>query len=240
MNTTNENEIFDELLTKTRLKKPIPPNEREFSRKSARKMHIAVLKKAGRYRPLYGVILYVFHFMTGLGIKVSVVQSAVLLGVVSIVLAGSVSSGTYAVIQYASTDEPLMENVVHAEAVTPVIPDKPGPVKAKPKNQAKLHITVKGDGINKTILAPVKQKLEKFFSRNIGQTKKRYWVNGEVSEIGNDSVLVSLAVQDITNLKVRTEIYANNKMMKKNNDIFPVLLKMSQESLKEIAIREKK
>ncbi|MCP4132137.1 MAG: hypothetical protein GY754_14290 [bacterium] len=99
-NNTDENvKITRELLEKCMLTAPVSKDQKKYIKENRRKSLVATLKKTGQYTPLSGAVLYVFFGMTKLGIKLSIVQSAVALGVISFAAVTTVSTGSYVAVK---------------------------------------------------------------------------------------------------------------------------------------------
>ena len=79
------------VLEKYKVTTPVSPLVQEHILKNKRKHLVVILKRLGRYNPLFGLILLIYFLSRKLGIGLSIIQSFVAVTVFSLVLAGGIS-----------------------------------------------------------------------------------------------------------------------------------------------------
>ncbi|MCP4138394.1 MAG: hypothetical protein GY754_45955 [bacterium] len=216
-------ETMKKVLEKFRFSKPVPDELKKISWKDSRKKEIEILKEAGKYRPVYGAFLFVFYLTANFGFRLTVPQSAVVLVFTSVLALGSVSSGTYAVVQYFSKVDPVIEKPALEKAVNtaPVIPVKPKPVKANPFT---LNIAIKGIGVENTIPAKITAKLKGHFANNNISINKKFVVKGEIAFLEGD-YYGKIAVFDRKTVK---QVFLKRKTVKSIDDLYLFFLSESK------------
>ncbi|MCP4132173.1 MAG: hypothetical protein GY754_14475 [bacterium] len=103
---------FDEILTRYKFKEPVPGHAREFAGKNKNKDLTDVLKKFGEYSFFYGLVLWLYYFLSKMGLGLSIIQAKILFVAASLVLGVSVSTGGYFVVKSIQTVEPDFQKPV--------------------------------------------------------------------------------------------------------------------------------
>lgn len=90
----NRIEIFEKVLEKLKFREPVPQGIKKFVLNNKPKSLIRTLKQAGQYSFVYNYTLKIYYSLGRSGISLSVAQSKIILGLVTALLAASVSAGT--------------------------------------------------------------------------------------------------------------------------------------------------
>lgn len=160
MHANNDNNAikFDKLIKKYNLFFPFPKRMKKRIKKSRRKNYMDILKKTGHYTLVIGLASYIIFALKKVGITISVMYSATILFVTSLLLITSISVGIYFVAGYM-------------ESKKIVVPIKEKIVEELTKNEEKIDIVkqAKTEKVQK-ILQPIKFPIiliEKMQSANV-------------------------------------------------------------------------
>lgn len=93
-----EIQILEQLLEKYRLTEPVPEEVRAYFLKRKKAFFVKVCKSLGIYNIFFGSVITVFFIMKKLGIAVTVIQSAVIVTVLTVFSAASVTYCGYSLI----------------------------------------------------------------------------------------------------------------------------------------------
>ncbi len=98
------------LLDKYKVTAPLPHALQEHVLDNKRKQLVIILKKLGRYNPLFGIILFVFFLFRKSGFGLSIIQSAIVLTVSSVFFVGGISFSTYLYVKQSSDSGAKVEH----------------------------------------------------------------------------------------------------------------------------------
>lgn len=87
--------LFEEVLLKYRLVEPVPPVVHDHIRKEKGRQFKRTLRRAGGYSVLFAMVSDLFFALKKLGLPVTIVKSAAILGILAALGAVSVTSGIY-------------------------------------------------------------------------------------------------------------------------------------------------
>ncbi|MCP4132316.1 MAG: hypothetical protein GY754_15195 [bacterium] len=130
--------LLKQLLEKYRVTRPLPEGIQDHLIATRRQSLVKILKKLGRYNPVFGAIIFIFFLFKKFGISFSVVQSALILAAVSAVAAVSISTGVYMGVTYfvnQEVEKPVLTTDIPSPAPEPKKPTKPIAVKPPQKKQ---------------------------------------------------------------------------------------------------------
>ncbi len=185
-NTDKEIQTIKDLMDQCKFAAPLPEEHKRHIHKNRRKSFIALTKLTGKYSLWENALSHIFFGCTRFGLQLTALQSGVILVIGSIVTAAGISTGGYYAVKRFILDtpeeKPVQVEQVNAAPVTPVIQDKPKPVKAKPKFTLNLNIDGSGN-IDKKTTANISRKVKQHFRQNGISIDKKYIVSGKVSKI---------------------------------------------------------
>jgi len=146
-----EIQMLEQLLEKYRLTEPVPEEVRAYFLKRKKKFFVKVCKSLGIYNIFFGSVITVFFIMKKLGLAVTVIQSAIIVTMLTVISFASVTWCGYTFIL------PLIHNEMRHEKIIPspiepkeeivVIPPLLS-LKAPPLIIVPGAITESGTGIN--------------------------------------------------------------------------------------------
>ena len=174
-------ETFQKVLSKYKMDEPIPKKHKRFVDRNMRKEQIKILKRVGRYRPIYGLFLSVFYFLTDLGIKVTVPQSAVIFFAATAITLGGTATGGVVAVKHFVLDKPKIEETVKVEKtveVTPVVNSKK-PVVVKPQISTN-YLVIEGSNIPDTLTSLIKKELVSYCRETSKAFDPQYIVSGKI------------------------------------------------------------
>lgn len=88
-------EIFNRVLEKYRLTEPTPVEVRRRAARAKSKQFSVILKRAGGYSIIFALVAKLFFALKRMGLAVTVVQSAVIITLLSVLSAGGLSTGAW-------------------------------------------------------------------------------------------------------------------------------------------------
>ncbi len=109
----NNIQLLEQLLIKYRLTEPVPQEVRSYILKRKRKFFIKLCKSIGIYNIFFGSVLTVFFIVKKLGISITLIHSAVIVGLLTLLSAGSITYCGYTIIK------PLISDDTHYEQPFP-------------------------------------------------------------------------------------------------------------------------
>ncbi len=104
--------LFGEVLHKYRFTEPAPADIQHFIRENKRKQFQKIMKRTAGYSVLFALISHMFFTIRKYGIAITIVKSAILLGVLSLITAAAVTTGVYLFVVRGAQDAvmaPAME-----------------------------------------------------------------------------------------------------------------------------------
>ena len=85
--------IFQRVLERYKFQEPMSADMQKYMLTSKRDMLLQTLKSVGEYGFFYGLVLRVFFGAKRIGISLSVVQSAIVTGIISMIIILSIAAG---------------------------------------------------------------------------------------------------------------------------------------------------
>ena len=111
---SKQNDLFRQIVDKYHLSDPVTSAHQEFILKSRKKNLKQILKKKGKYGLIFWAVLGINFIVRNFGIKISFVQSQVLLGLTTLTITAGTTTGVYQGAKYVykeiiQKDEPVIE-----------------------------------------------------------------------------------------------------------------------------------
>jgi len=91
----NNNDMIRELIKKSRLDKPVPAEVQAYIRENKGRQFKKIMKKAGVYSVLFGLISNLFFYLKRIGLGVTIVKTAVILTVTAVIIISFTTAGLY-------------------------------------------------------------------------------------------------------------------------------------------------
>ncbi|MCP4134699.1 MAG: hypothetical protein GY754_27235 [bacterium] len=214
-------ETTRKVLEQCGLAEPVPEEYQKILRKKRRKELVKLLKKAGDYGFFEGAVLYVFFAFAKMGLRLSVFQSAVVLGVASVAVAAGVSSGGYTAIDHFVLSKSAPEKTVEETKIV----KKETPVPKKIKYISPVYLSIDGTNIDKKVLSSIEQKIKKYFLRNRMRISKKYLISGEVNCL-DEKYFVKI---EAFNSKTLEKVYLKRVEVRSEKELYPFFLKTLKE-----------
>ena len=102
---------FNRVLLKYRFVEPVPPEVRRHIRLNKGRQFGITLKRAGAYSILFALISHLFFTLRKYGIGITIVKSALLLGILSLFTAAIITTGVYWFVIRSSPESPLYKEI---------------------------------------------------------------------------------------------------------------------------------
>ncbi len=231
--------LIKELMEKGKLSTPVPLDEKKYIINNTKKSLIELLKKTGRYKPLYSIVLYILFSASKLGISLSIMQSIIIMWALLFFLIAGISSGGYflgkRLFPAPSAEKPVVKSILIPDPNKQIKEDKkPGKHMRAIKAQKKsLHLSINGEGVDKETLEKIEKDLRNFFLKN--KVTSKFGITGAVYiRAGGDKLRLKLKVIDLSDLKSRKVIYIKNKKVNGIAELKSAFFEMSEDALKEI------
>jgi len=160
--------LLQNLLEKYKVTAPLPHVVQEHILDNKRKQLVVILKKLGRYNPLFGIILFVFFLFRKLGFGLSIIQSAIILAASSALIVGSISVSTYMYVKQLPDTEPQVEQPGIIDNPPSVSDNSRTSVQKQKKTAPTGHLKFK----NFIQLHPFESSSEKFSQAITSEMKK--------------------------------------------------------------------
>ncbi|MDY6935152.1 MAG: hypothetical protein SVZ03_13140 [Spirochaetota bacterium] len=92
--------IFERALDKLKLRQSIPQDVKEYILDNRARALLETLRAVGEYNLVYDLVLRIYFLSGKLGLTISVVQSKIVLGIISLLLGASLSTGVVIVADF--------------------------------------------------------------------------------------------------------------------------------------------
>jgi hypothetical protein len=199
----NMQDITSSLLKKFRLDTPVPGEIRKFITASKKEILFNALKAANAYTILYGFVLRVFLRARRMGMRLSVMQSAVILCITSVLAATVVIVGIYAIFNYKH-QEPNTCPIKQEQTNNIKRNESPGRTEVNKSHNKEIMITKNRTGIQPfeadNVDAAISKKVSKCIADSMADMKGRdhvmfpatggksksmnYLITGSVGQLG--------------------------------------------------------
>lgn len=237
----NDIKILKALLDKYRVSRPLPDEVQNHSLKNKRKNLIAILKKLKIYSPVFSLILSVFFFFKQFGITLSLLQSYVVLFIISVTATVTLAAGGYATAKILMINETKSH---HMDSSVGDVKKSSEDKKINLSDAKKSSITVKGNivyfqplinnGADKGIVDNITNNIKSEIIKLKGKDKvsfhsspgiSKILLTGSVEKLDN-FYMITLRV---TNRMNRRIIFASSWEIKSENEMLPVCKKIARD-----------